>query len=268
MTRLSELMRRVLGPEHPNVLTAEAYIASLAIEMGDRSKGIAIMEPLLPRAEKRLGAEHATTRAVQQALSVTANPEFRSLVGADLREGSFQRTRLEGADLRHTVLTGANLVEADLRRADCARADLNDAVLTKADLSGAILTEATIRRADLRDASLIGARLARADMSGSNLTNADLTGSDLSGTILLESVLLGVNLTNVQWTDETVWPTGAEPPSWIGRASPSTDVTEGAKASQIGTDEEAELAHPTTARHGLTTQEVRTWMDAEGAGKG
>lgn len=98
------------------------------------------------------------------------------LAGARLRDGSYFRTNLEGADLSgiegyrakfiNAQMAGADLSGADLERVDFTKADLADASFEGADLRNARLTRANLRGANLTGAQTGGADFFRADLSG------------------------------------------------------------------------------------------------------
>ena len=103
------------------------------------------------------------------------------LTGARLRDGSFFRADLSGADLSETTSNRVKFVNARMRSAILDGAKLYEADLTKADLTGASLVGTDLRRArlfrvnlrdaDLTDARLKGADLARAELSGATWTD-------------------------------------------------------------------------------------------------
>ncbi|WP_367595354.1 pentapeptide repeat-containing protein [Teichococcus deserti] len=92
------------------------------------------------------------------------------LSGAVLRDASFARGRLVGANL-----SGAEAPDARFTSADAEGADFSRAVLRGADFTRTRLVGARFHGADLRNA-----RFFRADLSGAELTGALLAGSDLS----------------------------------------------------------------------------------------
>ena len=49
---------RVLGPDHPAVLTARYHIASLTAEWANADEGLRLFEALLPDQERLLGPDH------------------------------------------------------------------------------------------------------------------------------------------------------------------------------------------------------------------
>ena len=98
------------------------------------------------------------------------------LTGARLRDTSFFRATLDGAQLVKANAFRSKFVNASLKGARLDGARLEEADFTKADLSGASLVEADLRRARLDRSNLRGA-----DLSGARLRGADLTRADLSG---------------------------------------------------------------------------------------
>ena len=99
------------------------------------------------------------------------------LTGARLRDGSFIRADLSGADLSKTNSFRAKFVNAILRETKFDGAKLFESDFTKADLSGASLVGADLRRVRLFRALLRGANLTGARLKGADLTNADLSGA-------------------------------------------------------------------------------------------
>jgi len=101
--------------------------------------------------------------------------------GGDLRDASFKRADLQGANLANvqgrrakfvsTALAGTDLSGASLIQADFTNADLSGANLKGANLRGARLFQASLRGADLTDAVLDGADLLHVDFSGARWTD-------------------------------------------------------------------------------------------------
>jgi uncharacterized protein YjbI with pentapeptide repeats len=99
------------------------------------------------------------------------------LAGAVLRDSSFDRTDLAGADLSEAQGYRAKFVSADLRGAKLDRAVLAEADFTRADLTGASLVASDLRRARFFRASLRGADLSRAQVLGADFLNCDLSNA-------------------------------------------------------------------------------------------
>lgn len=101
--------------------------------------------------------------------------------GGDLRDASFKRADLTGANLANiqgrrakfvsTAMAGADLSGADLVQADFTNADLSGAKLKGANLRGARMFQANLRGVDLTDAILDGADLLHVDFSGARWTD-------------------------------------------------------------------------------------------------
>ncbi len=98
------------------------------------------------------------------------------LAGARLRETSFQRSDLSGADLGRVDAYRGRFISAAMRGARLEDGVFSEADFTKADLSGASLVRADLRRAKFYHASLRGA-----DLTGAKTLGAELLGADLSG---------------------------------------------------------------------------------------
>jgi tetratricopeptide repeat protein len=60
---------RLLGPEHPNTLTARANLASSYWSAGRTGEPIDLLERVLADRERLLGPEHADTRTIRSALA-------------------------------------------------------------------------------------------------------------------------------------------------------------------------------------------------------
>ncbi|TAN63711.1 MAG: pentapeptide repeat-containing protein [Magnetospirillum sp.] len=105
----------------------------------------------------------------------------RGFVGHDLsqsrlRETSFQRSDLSGANLSKVDGYRVRFISAVLRGARLDDGVFSEADFTKADLSGASLVRTDLRRARFFHASLRGA-----DLTGAKTLGADLLSADLSG---------------------------------------------------------------------------------------
>ena len=130
----------------------------------------------------------------------------RLLYGTDLIKGQIpiiylqvqgvEKGVLAGVDLSGMYLRGVNLVGVDLRNAD-----LNDTTLSAAFLAGANLSGANLREA----------RLWRSWLNNANLEAADFFSANLIDTNLDNSRLDGVILTDVLYSEKTVFPQGFDP---------------------------------------------------------
>jgi uncharacterized protein YjbI with pentapeptide repeats len=143
-------------------------------------------------------------------------PEYPSLgsaylMGADLRQANFTKTRLDGANLSNADLSEANLQNANLREANLMGANLSyanldcsfliDTKFNRAKLYHANLSGAKLTQADLSDANLSHANLICADLTRSNLSNADLSNADLRRAKLMFANLSGANLNGAEVND-------------------------------------------------------------------
>jgi uncharacterized protein YjbI with pentapeptide repeats len=104
-----------------------------------------------------------------------------NISGGDLRDASFKRADLTGANLANIQARRAKFVSAAMGGTNLSGADLVQADLTNADLTGA----------NLKGASLRNARLFQANLRGVDLTDAILDGADL----------LHVDFSGARWTD-------------------------------------------------------------------
>lgn len=99
------------------------------------------------------------------------------LAEAVIRDSTFNRAVLDGAQMTGVDARRAKFVSASLKGADLAAASLRETDFTKADLTGANLAGADLTRARLFRAILREANMTGAQLSGSDLENADLTGA-------------------------------------------------------------------------------------------
>lgn len=100
-----------------------------------------------------------------------------TLIGARLRETSFQRADLSGADLTRVDGYRVRFVSARLVGTRLDGAVVSEADFTKADLTGASLRGTDLRRSRFFHASLRGADLSGARTQGADFLNADLSGA-------------------------------------------------------------------------------------------
>lgn len=123
-----------------------------------------------------------------------------SLVGADLRAGTFVRASFVGANLSRAQFCNSTLEQADLANADLQAADLSETLLLRANLKKATLRRAKLRAASIEQAQAENVDLMLADMSDAtclmaNLTGARLDGANLSGATLESAILNNATLT-------------------------------------------------------------------------
>jgi hypothetical protein len=59
---------RILGPEHPDTLTAQANLAASYRQAGRTGEAIAILEKVAAEMARILGPEHPDTQAAAEAL--------------------------------------------------------------------------------------------------------------------------------------------------------------------------------------------------------
>jgi uncharacterized protein YjbI with pentapeptide repeats len=99
-----------------------------------------------------------------------------------------------------------NLRHAELAETTMPGRDLRDVDMNKALLRGALMTRVDLRGADLRGADLTGADLTGADLRGADLTGAELFRVDLTAANMRKADLTGAKLSEVIWSEDTVWP--------------------------------------------------------------
>jgi uncharacterized protein YjbI with pentapeptide repeats len=98
------------------------------------------------------------------------------LMGAMLRDTTFQRSDLTGADLAGVDGYRAKFVSANL-----TQASFENARLIEADFTRAQADSASFVNADLRNAKMVNATLRGADFTGARVGGADFRHADLSG---------------------------------------------------------------------------------------
>jgi uncharacterized protein YjbI with pentapeptide repeats len=130
------------------------------------------------------------------------------LGGAVFDRALLEEADLEGASLRFATFREAVLEGANLRGADLWGAKLPEADADKADFRDAQLEEADFRDADARAADFRGARLGLSDFRGTDLRMADFRGcqaraTKFDGADLRRSNLEQVDLTNTSLTN--IW---------------------------------------------------------------
>lgn len=98
-----------------------------------------------------------------------------------LRDATFQRATISGADLSRSDGYRAKFVSATGRETRFDHARLIEADFTRADLAGA-----SFREADLRNARFFGAILKKADFTGAKLSGTDFVNADLTGAVWVD----------------------------------------------------------------------------------
>ena len=98
------------------------------------------------------------------------------LEGAMLRDATFQRSTMKGANLSQVDGYRAKFVSTSMTDVRLDHARLIEADLTRADLTGASLVET-----DLRNAKMVNAILRDANLSGAKIEGTDFRNADLSG---------------------------------------------------------------------------------------
>ena len=99
-----------------------------------------------------------------------------NLEGAMLRDATFQRSAMKGANLSQVDGYRAKFVSTSMTGVRLDHARLIEADLTRADLTGASLVET-----DLRNAKMVNAILRDANLSGAKIEGTDFRNADLSG---------------------------------------------------------------------------------------
>lgn len=100
-----------------------------------------------------------------------------NLEGAMLRDATFQRSAMKGANLSQVDGYRAKFVSATMTGVKFDHARLIEADLTRVDLTGASLVETDLRNAKLVNAILRDTNLTSARIDGTDFRNADLSGA-------------------------------------------------------------------------------------------
>ena len=100
-----------------------------------------------------------------------------NLEGAMLRDATFQRSVMKGANLSQVDGYRAKFVSATMTGVKFDQARLIEADLTRVDLTGASLVETDLRNAKLVNAILRDTNLTSARIDGTDFRNADLSGA-------------------------------------------------------------------------------------------
>ncbi|GEO39509.1 uncharacterized protein YjbI with pentapeptide repeats [Skermanella aerolata] len=100
-----------------------------------------------------------------------------NLEGAMLRDATFQRSAMKGANLSQVDGYRAKFVSATMTGVKFDQARLIEADLTRVDLTGASLVETDLRNAKLVNAILRDTNLTSARIDGTDFRNADLSGA-------------------------------------------------------------------------------------------
>lgn len=157
------------------------------------------------------GAQLENTEFVNVDLTNTNLSEAR-LIGATFQQAPLDRANLTDANLFAAHLAGEYFSDATLTNTDFSAADLRGAVLQRANLGNAIIDNANLQWAFVVDANLTGADLNGANLSETDLSRANLTGATLKHANLSGATLTSANLTNIEYDNQTRWPTGFTPP--------------------------------------------------------
>jgi uncharacterized protein YjbI with pentapeptide repeats len=139
-----------------------------------------------------------------------------SLLGADLADASvagttFKFTYLNGVRMPGANLSGARFDRADLSGTNMRRTDLSEAKFYGTRISGANLTNAyqLLTRYDVAISERFAPEVLElpTSLDGAVLTGGQFFFSDLHG-----ASLAGVELTEIVYNEDTVWPLGFSPP--------------------------------------------------------
>lgn len=102
---LAEL-ERIAGPEHPDTLVAQRYLAHAIGAAGDPTKAVAMLRTFLPEQTRILGADHEGTLLARQFLAVNLGEAgYRDLAVAMLRVLLPDRRRILGGNHEETLRT-------------------------------------------------------------------------------------------------------------------------------------------------------------------
>ncbi|MGD9508383.1 MAG: pentapeptide repeat-containing protein [Geminicoccaceae bacterium] len=140
------------------------------------------------------------------ALAVLAPEAYAACTDTPAPSVQWRRCLLDGIDLGDDDLSGGDLRDASFKRADLTGANLTNiqgrrAKFVSATMGGADLTGADLVQADFTNADLSGANLKSANLRGARLFQANLRGVDLTDAVLDGADLLHVDFSGARWTD-------------------------------------------------------------------
>jgi hypothetical protein len=129
--RVLDARERVLGPEHPDALTARHVLAYWTREAGDLAAARDLLAELLPVCERVLGPEHPRTLAIRGNLGRWTGQAGDAAGARDLfAELLLVRERVLGPEHPHTLITRHCLARWTGEAGDAAGArDLSSALL-------------------------------------------------------------------------------------------------------------------------------------------
>ncbi|MFF3430421.1 tetratricopeptide repeat protein [Streptomyces sp. NPDC002602] len=108
--RLAADSKRLLGPEHPNTLTAQGYLAAFLRKAGRIDEAIALLEQVTADSERVLGPEHPDTLTARGNLAGSYGQADRIDDAIALEtQGVADHERLLGPEHPHTLIARGNL---------------------------------------------------------------------------------------------------------------------------------------------------------------
>ncbi|MBV1854614.1 FxSxx-COOH system tetratricopeptide repeat protein [Catellatospora tritici] len=108
--RSQEVLRRVLGAEHPDTLTTMHQLAWVMWDMGERAAARDLFEQVLDVQRRVLGAEHPDTLMTMQSMAVVMSSMGERAAARDLYEQVLDvRRRVLGAEHPDTLTTMQSL---------------------------------------------------------------------------------------------------------------------------------------------------------------
>lgn len=140
------------------------------------------------------------------ALAVLAPDAHAACTDTPAPSVQWRRCLLDGIDLSDDNVSGGDLRDASFKRADLSGANLANiqgrrAKFVSASMAGANMSGADLVQADFTNADLSGANLKGANLRGARLFQANLRGVDLTDAVLDSADLLHVDFSGARWTD-------------------------------------------------------------------
>lgn len=158
-----------------------------------------------------------------------------NLSGADFTNANLSGSRLSQADVSGAQLINSLLVGGWLNQTNLTGADLSGANLVGSQIIGGRLTSANLTNSNLQGAITVGANFDGANLRGANLQQMRVSPTQLSQqTFLLDpllatlnelqrnALLINVNVSGVQYDEQTQWANNLTPFGVISSTEPLT----------------------------------------------
>jgi len=193
----------------------------------------------LPAVERLELARDGKNRNFAFANFRYANLSGANLSGLNLYSAFLQNADLRGADLSNTVLTHTDFRWSDLTGANLSgaylnRTQLNSANLTSVDLSFSVLVNTNfgsqdmcghhqIQISNITNMSLRGAQVTT-DFRDVDLSSVDMTDTEFPYDFEYVSQLKSSVQLNNAYNDDTIWPSGLNPPTTTSTTTTTTQA--------------------------------------------